>query len=575
MPWHIAENHGDCPTERPWAVVKDDTGEVAGCHSSQAEAEDHLRALYANDEEPAERGFAAVLIIEGERTMDGREWAPGSLTWREPPLPLMMLKTNPEDGHKGSVIAGRIERIWREGSEIRGEGRFASTVEGMEAADLMDQQMLRWVSADTEIDDYEVLQEGCEGDELEDLLETECVETLRVRSGRIAGATMVAFPAFPAAVIVPQPVLIPAGSQNGRPAVADANTYTTTVIPSLTIVNDIHTFVTDAPWNGAASRFTDEQWKRATAACEGKSEAPKSDCYLPHHEPGGAVSRAGVHAAAARYNQTQRANRDRARGHIAGHYRNDLKEEVPDVLKASALVAHAARFPVEPPAEWFADPGLTDPTPLTVTDEGRIYGSLVGSWDQCHIGISDRCVPPPRGSNYSYFLVGSVKCPTGCDISTGTITLVGGHADTLLDWRAAAAHYDETRSAIADVTVGENEQGIWFAGALRPHVTDEQVRILRASGVSGDWRPIGGRLELIGICAVNHPGFPVQRPMAASARVVGVHDGQVTALIAGGVPQEAPLLRRIRELEARLAAVEAIALPLRATAGEALLQSIR
>jgi len=36
-----------------------------------------------------------------------------------------------------------------------------------------------------------------------------------------------------------------------------------------------------------------------------------------------------------------------------------------------------------------------------------------------------------------------------------------------------------------------------------------------SSPVSGDWRWIGGQLELIAVCSVNTPGFPVPRARVA------------------------------------------------------------
>jgi hypothetical protein len=44
------------------------------------------------------------------------------------------------------------------------------------------------------------------------------------------------------------------------------------------------------------------------------------------------------------------------------------------------------------------------------------------------------------------------------------------------------AQDDQTSAAVADVVVGgEDEFGLWLSGALRPGVTDEEVRTLRAS----------------------------------------------------------------------------------------------
>ena len=58
---------------------------------------------------------------------------------------------------------------------------------------------------------------------------------------------------------------------------------------------------------------------------------------------------------------------------------------------------------------------------------------------------------------------------------------------------------------------GEDEFGIWTAGSIIPGVTPEQVAALRRSPLSGDWRRIRGKMELIRALAVNSPGFPVLR----------------------------------------------------------------
>jgi hypothetical protein len=106
-----------------------------------------------------------------------------------------------------------------------------------------------------------------------------------------------------------------------------------------TAAEGAETLVSESPWNGAASRFTDEQYRAAAAVCEGDGP-PKTACHLPHHEPGGAVSRAGVHAAAAgrgvsRLSSVGAEALARAKAHLRGHYTRDLNEEPPDSLKAS------------------------------------------------------------------------------------------------------------------------------------------------------------------------------------------------------------------------------------------------
>jgi hypothetical protein len=61
-------------------------------------------------------------------------------------------------------------------------------------------------------------------------------------------------------------------------------------------------------------------------------------------------------------------------------------------------------------------------------------------------------------------------------------------------------------------------------------VSRERVRELRGAALSGDWRSISGALELLGLLAVNVPGFPVPRALAASG-----DDGQPLALVAAGI----------------------------------------
>ena len=187
-------------------------------------------------------------------------------------------------------------------------------------------------------------------------------------------------------------------------------------------------------------------------------------------------------------------------------------------------VVVAAGGPAVPPADWFTDPQLTGPTPLTITDDGRVFGHIA-TWGTCHTGsTAGSCVTPPRSAtNYAYFRTG-VRETTGGDVPVGQITLGGGHADLHLSYRGAIEHYDDVATAVADVAAGEDAHGIWVAGALRPGVTDEQLLALRAASPSGDWRNIGGNLELVAAHAVNSPGFPVAR----------VASGRRLALVASG-----------------------------------------
>lgn len=231
---------------------------------------------------------------------------------------------------------------------------------------------------------------------------------------------------------------------------------------------------------------------------------------------------------------------------LDGLYEEELSEpEVADVM-LSALAAGAA--PVKPPRDWFDDPKLSGPTPITVTDDGHVYGHIA-SWNMNHIGMAGNIRAPRSSTNYAYFRTGVVRCETGEDVPVGQLTLSGGHAPLTADAESAVRHYDDTASAVADVAAGEDRHGIWVSGALRPGVTAEQVRVLRASPPSGDWRPINGRLELVAVCQVNVPGFPVARAMVAS--------GAITALVAAGARDIAMLRDRpIDDLRQRVETLE-------------------
>jgi hypothetical protein len=207
----------------------------------------------------------------------------------------------------------------------------------------------------------------------------------------------------------------------------------------------------------------------------------------------------------------------------------------------------AGGFPVTPPDDWFQNPQLDAPTPLTVDDDGRVYGHIA-TRDVAHIGLPGKVKAPKSRSNYAYFKTGQLVTASGKKVNVGQITLAGGHAPLQADAAAAVAHYDNTASAVVDVNCGDDKWGIWVAGALRPEVTPSQLRTLRASAPSGDWRPINGGLELVACCQVNVPGFPVVRAQVAS--------GAITSLVAAGA---GPLYARRLALMADAAVAERIA----------------
>jgi hypothetical protein len=200
------------------------------------------------------------------------------------------------------------------------------------------------------------------------------------------------------------------------------------------------------------------------------------------------------------------------------------------------LVASAATLP---PAEWFADPRLPAYTPVTVTEEGRVYGHIA-SWNTCHIGFPGQCIQPPRSpSGYAYFRVHPIRA-RGADgkavtlpVGYGTISQrpgVEGHASTALSATDAARHYDNTCHAAFELSAGEDDHGIWVAGRLMPGLDELTEHKARSVTFSGDWRTIGGELEMVAALAVNTPGFPAPRVRVAS--------GEPLALVAAGIVAE-------------------------------------
>lgn len=182
----------------------------------------------------------------------------------------------------------------------------------------------------------------------------------------------------------------------------------------------------------------------------------------------------------------------------------DRSEHAMDTLES--LTAAGQLYP---PKSWFDDPRLSRPTPLQITDDGRVFGHLA-TWKTCHLGVGNKCVMAPKSATgYAHFHLGSVKTQEGVLVPVGKITLGTGHADKRFGVQPAAQHYDDTGTAVAVVRAGEDSHGIWVAGGLTAELAEHRVAELRRSPLSGDWRRVNGNLELVAALAVNDPGFPV------------------------------------------------------------------
>lgn len=581
VPYSIVQDHPDCAADMPWAVVQTDTEELQGCHPDQAQAQAQMDELMAAEGgKPAEMPqdmppgqgmdytgstapWEGVLAVEGIVTGDGREFAPDALQWAELPVPL---RWNIEDSHGGephtvAVNVGRIDKVWRDGNKIMGAGVLdLGDTNGQRAYDKIKGGFLRGVSIDADsIADADVefvwpddANQGMDETAEDDLFEMLFAQPEKVifHGGRIRAATLVDIPAFAEAYIA---LLDEAGAvvAGGEPIGAEALQALT--VQELGAVATHKTATTDTAWDAAANEtrldgpLTVAQARAAYAWYDGAAvqdgELPKSACKFLHHEinADGSAGPANLAACSASIGALHGArggasipdaDRRGVYDHVAGHLR-DAGQEPEPFRSLPALTASGDDLVWRAPAAWFSDPKLSLPTGITITDEGRIYGHAA-QWGSCHIGQEGTCVQPPRENEHAYYQTGEVKCDDGTRVAVGQITVGTGHAPLHLGAAPAAEHYDNTGAAVADVAVGNDAHGIWVAGAVRPGADPLRVYELQAAGqVSGDWRRIGGQLRLVGLLAVNVPGFPVPRMRARVA------SGQPQALVAAGRPQVA------------------------------------
>jgi hypothetical protein len=363
------------------------------------------------------RPWHGVLAPEGAASGDSRQFAAMALTTRDLPLPLKAMFTD-DEGHKGSVVVGRIDRVWREAGLIKAEGVWDISAEAERAMGMIDRKMWRGVSVDLDAAEGEMVEAAEEGGR----------EAIEFTKGRISSATLCAIPAFAEAFVR----------------------------------------------NGSWTEFANEP-------------LPTGNMVPIPDAPEGALVASGA--------------------------------TLVDVSRETL------------PVEAFVNPQFTELTPLTITEDGRVFGHIAG-WETCHIGYEVCTTAPPSMTDYAYFLTGQAFTDAG-PVAVGQITLGGGHADGGFGLRAAVAHYDNTGSAVADVTCGEDEHGIWFAGVLRDDLTSKQIRELAAAGLSGDWRTVrvGGQesYEMVAALAVNVGGFPIPRPRFA------VEGKRQLSLVAAGI----------------------------------------
>lgn len=506
--------------------------------------------------------WQGVLVVEGVTTGDGRQFAPGSLTWPEPPLPLMWAPENLGE-HMGSRIVGRIDQVWRDPSNpniINGAGVFDDAgVDGAEALRQVRAGILKGDSVDVDSvsdADVEMVFPESTGDEMEDMFAMP--ELTIFHAGRIRGATLVSIPAFTeASISLMDTLAAPTPSGDATPAGPPAYAVSSDAWDATAQFRNLGAYMSA---DIAHQAFA---WVDRAAVKNGAVHAT-SGRFLHHHVDGGHVGDANLTACTAAIGSLlsnaklgmSLADRRMAYEHLAAHvhaaglrsqeFSNDALSDEVQALYASGLPEGQE----PPPLELFGNPLFEEPTAIQVVQAGA-YKHVFGHaalWDTCHISMPGACVTPPHEDEHVYYRLGEVVTASGDRIAVGQITLGTGHAPTFgIDPRKAQEHYDNTGSCVALVASGNDDHGIWVSGIVKPGTPDGRIMELAGAKLSGDWRRIGGQLRLVAMLAVNVPGFPVPRLKTQVAQ------GKQLSLVASGIVPDAAALRSSRDSAAHRA----------------------
>jgi hypothetical protein len=438
-----------------------------------------------------------------EPTGDGRIFKAGSLRARDLPLHLLFQQSS-ASAHDGSVTVGRITAVQFTDAGIVASGDYLddeSVAADVNRAVALTESGLGHVSVDLGAVTAELVDEAGNPVDWDTLFEAwergEDIAVLeQVTDGELIAVTQVATPAFASAKIrlttAVAALTDAAGTGIGVGDTVDVDTGQDTIRGRVTAVDEPNSTVTVQPVDADGNDTTDAPLSVAPAAVTVITPAPVE------------AAPAAVEAA-------------------------DLAAELVEAAPALAATLTAGVGPLRPDRAWFNRQPLTGPTAMTITDDGQIFGH-VAQWGQCHVGFTNTCwTAPTSATDYAYFHVGEVVCDDGEHVAVGNLTLGPRHADARLGYRAAVEHYDSANCGVAVVRCYEDDYGIQFAGALTPGVTAEQLYDLRRCPVSGDWRKIGGQLDLIGVLSVNSGGYPTPR--------FATDDYGRTALVAApGVP---------------------------------------
>lgn len=220
-------------------------------------------------------------------------------------------------------------------------------------------------------------------------------------------------------------------------------------------------------------------------------------------------------------------------------------EEVVIVASAQTVRALTAALalPTYPAAAFRRPDGVTGPTPLTLCADGSFYGAY--PMEECHRGLPDRCQTAPVDPDFSEFLLTPVTLDDGSKVMAGPLTFQGSAhvANPSLSIAAVRASYDNTATVAGLVTLGHGDGYTWYAGMLRPGLSEDHLwEIAACAQVSPHWQPVGGVSRMAALHVVPTPGFAA-RPLVASGGT-GLHPAIVPFL----VRQYEALARQVADL---------------------------
>lgn len=473
--------------------------------------------------------------------------------------------------HDGAIGVGIIDRAWIEDGNLMGEGRFDLNDPMTETVvQKMRDGFVGGVSVD--LDDFTAevacVNEAGEIVECDEATYSNSREVLHMTDWRLSGATLVDIPAFPEAFITLVEENLPTEDAFVAAAVGAAG---------LPLADR------EREWDGsaAAQRVADwargdredidpEKYRRAFFYYTPEQDATNVGAYklgFADYIDGQLVAiPRGIFAVAAALEGSRggvdipEADVEPIRSKVSAYYRAMAEKfDDPSIVapwdregmseEADAVVA-AGAVPNLAPREWFEQPDLDRPTPVTVSNPNeqgyrRVFGHIAAK-DVCHTGIEAskrQCVTVPESpSGYAMFNRTPYETSDGV-INVGRITTAHGHFANACDccpgsddhaclrfsFNQALAHHDKM-TVLAKVVVGEDEFGVWCAGVAADDLSQEDNQVLARERVSGDWR--GGELIEVLALAAEEPGFPIPRAK--------VRDGSTFALVAAGaiVPDE-------------------------------------